>query len=280
MKKIAVINDISGFGRCSLTAALPIISAAGIECCPLPTAVLSNQTGYDSFYCTDYTEHLTRYIDEWKKLGVAFDAILTGYITCEEQADIVKNFITHFKTDNTLLLVDPVMADDGVIYDTYNKSLCDKISSLAEMANVITPNLTEMCMLCGINYNDVVSCSGKEQYTDIITKHASRLLSDTLSAVIVTGVPIGDEIYTLTVKKDDVSIAKSRKFGGSYSGTGDIFSSVICAQLVNGKELSDAVELAVRFLEKSIADAYLEGNERNGGVNFQKYLEMIVNEKK
>ena len=279
MKKIAVINDISGFGRCSLTAALPIISAAGIECCPLPTAVLSNQTGYDSFYCTDYTEHLTRYIDEWKKLGVTFDAILTGYMTSEKQADIVRDFINTFKNDKTLLLVDPVMADDGIIYDTYNKSLCDKISSLAKTANVITPNLTELCILCGINYNEIISRSAEEQYINIIAEYASRLLSDTMSAVIVTGVVISDDIYTVTVKKDGVSTEKSKRFGGSYSGTGDIFAGVVCAQLVNGKKVTDAVELAVRFLEKSIADAYRERNERNGGVNFQKYLEMIISAK-
>lgn len=280
MKKIAVVNDISGLGRCSLTAALPIISAAGIECCPLPTAVLSNQTGYDSFYCTDHTEHLTRYIDEWKKLDVAFDAILTGYITSEKQADIICDFIKDFKTDKTLLLVDPVMADDGVIYDTYNKSLCDKISSLAKSANVITPNLTELCILCDIDYNEVVSHSHEEQYINMIAEYASRLLSGTLSAVIVTGVIIGEEVYTLTVTKDGVNTISSKRYGGSYSGTGDIFSSVICAELVNGKDVFGAVELAVKFLENSIADAYREGNKSPDGVNFQKYLEMIISAKK
>lgn len=280
MKKIAVVNDISGFGRCSLTAALPIISAAGIECCPLPTAVLSNQTGYDSFYCTDHTEHLTRYIGEWKKLDVAFDAILTGYITSEKQADIICDFIKDFKTDKTLLLVDPVMADDGVIYDTYYKSLCDKISLLAKSANVITPNLSELCILCDIDYNEVVSHSHEEQYINMIAEYASRLLSVTLSAVIVTGVIIGEEIYTLTVTKDGVNTISSKRYGGSYSGTGDIFSSVICAELVNGKNVFEAVELAVKFLENSIADAYREGNKSPDGVNFQKYLEMIISAKK
>ena len=132
LKKIAAVNDISGFGRCSLTAALPVISALGIECCPLPTAVLSNQTGYDSFHCVDLTNDLSRFINEWKKLGVKFDGILTGYIASATQAELISQFIDEFATENTVTVVDPVMADDGQVYGTYSKSLCAKVAHLAK----------------------------------------------------------------------------------------------------------------------------------------------------
>lgn len=278
IKKIAVINDISGFGRCSLTAAIPIISSMGLECCPLPTAVLSNQTGYDSFYCTDYTNHLGKYINEWKKMGVRFDAIMTGYLTSATQADIILNFIDSFKTENTILLVDPVMADDGRLYGTYSKSLCRKVSELTRRADIITPNLTELCILCRISYKELTSHSGESGYTDIVAKAASALLGGNIKTVIVTGVKAGNCICNITVQENHISVSKSEIFGGSYSGTGDIFSSIICAEAAKGTSLTYAVELATRFLEKAIRDSYREGTDRNDGVNFQKYMEMLINE--
>ena len=139
MKKIAVINDISGFGKCSLAVSLPIISALGIECNPIPTAILSNQTGYDDFYSVDFTENMTPYIDVWKKQNVHFDAILTGYLASEKQVDVILDFIEHFKGENTLVFVDPIMADDGVLYDTYDKKLCEKVKMLTKKADIIAP---------------------------------------------------------------------------------------------------------------------------------------------
>lgn len=279
MKKIAVVNDLSGFGRCSLTAAIPIISAMGHEVCPLPTAILSNQTGYDSFYCSDYTEHLSEYIGEWKKLGVRFDAILTGYLASEKQADIISEFIDDFKNDNTLLIVDPVMADDGEIYGTYNKKLCEKVRKLTEKADVITPNLTELCILCNTDYDELIAKCDDGNYIEQISNIAKTLLSDTLKTVIVTGVKKGGYVLSVTVQKNRVCVAGSELFGGSYSGTGDIFASVICGKLVNGCDVVKASETAVKFLEKSIKDSFLENSDRNNGVNFQNYLEMIIYEK-
>ena len=151
VKKIAVINDISGFGKCSLTVSLPIISALGVECNPIPTAILSNQTGFDSYYCVDFTENMTSYIDIWKQQNVKFDAIMTGYLTSEKQVDIIIDFIDHFGK-NSLVFVDPVMADDGVLYDTYDENLCNKVKALTEKADIITPNLTELCILCNADY--------------------------------------------------------------------------------------------------------------------------------
>ena len=278
MKRIAVINDISGFGRCSLTAALPVISALGVECCPVPTAVLSNQTGYKSYHCIDLTDELESYADEWKKLGYKFDAIMTGYIASEKQADLILKFIDDFKTDTTKLIVDPVMADDGKIYGTYSKELCKKVVELSRKANIITPNITELCILTGTNYETIISKKDESSYLNYVADIAGALLSDNLKSIIVTGVVTSGSICNILVERDGISVARSEIFGGSYSGTGDLFASVISAEVAKGTSLVYAIELATKFLEKSIKSSFREGTDRNDGVNFEKCLEMLTNE--
>lgn len=274
MKRIAVINDLSGFGRCSLTATLPVISAIGIEACPLPTAILSNQTGYPSFFCTDYTENLYSYINEWKKLGVKFDGILTGYLTSAKQAEIIYDFVEEFADVNTLVFVDPVMADDGVLYDTYDSNLCKKVKKLTKRANIIAPNLTELCILCDADYEKVTRENSIQKTSEI----AASLLTDTLKTVIVTGVKIGGEIHNIIVDKAGKVVVKSKLLGGNYSGTGDLFAGIVCAEAVKGKSILNAVNLATEFLKKSIEDSYKENTDRNYGVNFQQHLEMLIYE--
>lgn len=276
MKKIAVVNDISGFGRCSMTAALPVLSVLKTECCPLPTAILSNQTGYDSFYCDDFTDRLDPYIAEWRNRGVRFDGILTGYLASVEQADKILRFLDEFQTEDTLYLCDPVMADDGRIYDTYSPRLCRKIGALARRANVLTPNLTELCVLTDADFAALQAQSNSANYTEQIARLAGTLLSDTLHTVVVTGVCTGEEICNVSVTKDGFSVVKSKRFGGSFSGTGDLFSAVLAGGLVNGETVERAVQRAVRFLEASIEDSFKEGTDRNDGVNFQNYLEMLL----
>ena len=272
MKKIAVINDLSGFGRCSLSVALPILSAMGHECCSVPTAILSNQTGYDDFYSVDFTEHLTPFIDVWKKQNVQFDAILTGYLASEKQVDIILDFIDRFG-ENSLVFVDPVMADDGVLYDTYDEKLCEKVKMLTTKANIITPNLTELCILCGVDYNKI---SKSPEY---IGELASSLLSETTKTIIVTGIKSDAEISNLIVEKSGSDVVKSELLGGSYSGTGDIFSSIVCGGITKGMSVSDAVILATDFIYCSIINTPTELDYEPNGVNFQKHLEMLINAK-
>ncbi len=272
MKKIAVINDLSGFGRCSLSVALPILSVMGHECCSVPTAILSNQTGYDDFYSVDFTDHLTPFIDVWKKQNAQFDAILTGYLASEKQVDIILDFIEHFGK-NSLVFVDPVMADDGILYNTYDDALCKKVKLLTKKANIVTPNLTELCILCDAEYNEIIN----EKTTDKICKMAKSLLSETTKAVIVTGIKDNDDITNLILCKNGASVIKAPLLNGSYSGTGDIFSSVVCGGVSKGMNIYDAVNLATDFIIKSILDTPTELNYEPAGVNFQKHLEMLVN---
>ncbi len=274
MKKIAVINDISGFGKCSLSVSLPIISTLGLECNPIPTAILSNQTGYDDFYNVDFTENMTPYIDVWKKQNVHFDAILTGYLASEKQVDIILDFIEKFKDENTLIFVDPIMADDGVLYDTYDETLCNKVKSLTEKADIITPNLTELCILCGADYKEIT----EENNIEKIANLASSLIGAT-KTVIVTGIKHKDEIINLIADKSGTNTIKSTLLNGSYSGTGDIFSSIVCGGVTNGMDVLSAVNLATEFITESIKITPTDRDYEPCGVNFQKKLEMLINAK-
>ena len=275
MKKIAVVNDLSGFGKCSLSVALPIISAMGLECSALPTAILSNQTGFDSFYCKSFTEFLPDYINEWKKMNVHFDAILTGYMADAKQVEIISHFIDDFRTYDTLVFVDPVMADDGVLYDTYDNALCEKVKALTKKANIITPNLTELCILCGADYNEII----KENNLQKIEELAHSLLNETTRTVIVTGIKQNGKIKNLTVEKDRIHRTNHTLLNGSYSGTGDIFSSIVCGGVTNGMDVFDAVTLATNFIYCSIKSTPTQLDYEPYGVNFQNHLEMLINEK-
>ncbi len=278
MKRIAVIGDISGFGKCSLTASIPVISSLGVECCPLPTAVLSAQTGYPSYHFVDLTNEFTSYTNEWKKMGYTFDGILTGYIASERQADLILDFIRDFKTESTSLVVDPVMADDGKIYGTYSSALCRKVKEITLLADIITPNLTEACILANENYEEISSQSESANYLNLVAEIGKKLLTKRVKSVIVTGVRYKGEIYNILCEENEISLSKSKIFGGSYSGTGDLFASVISAKTVLGVPLKKAINTASFFLEKSIESTYFEGTNRNDGVNFELFLEELKND--
>ena len=147
MKKIAVIHDLSGLGKCSLTAAIPVISAMGVQACPLPTAILSNQTGYGSYFWDDYTDRMELIMDEWKKTGFTPDGVYTGFLGDARQVDLILKFVDMFCTEGTHILVDPVMGDRGETYKTYSETLCEKMRTLVREATVITPNMTEALLL-------------------------------------------------------------------------------------------------------------------------------------
>ena len=152
-KKIAAINAYTGFGRCSIAVELPVISALKVQCCPLPTSVLSNHTGFDSFYFEDFTDSMPAYIAEWKKLNLKFDGICSGFLGSHRQIKIVEDFFKTFKTDENIILVDPVMGDYGKLYSTYTTQTCTEMKKLVKYADILTPNLTEACILTDEEYD-------------------------------------------------------------------------------------------------------------------------------
>ncbi len=153
-KKIAVINDFSGFGRCSIAVCLPVISAMKIQCCPLPTAVFSNHTGFESFFLKDFTDYMEPYAEEWKKLDLRFEGIMTGFLGSQRQIEIVSRFFESFHRGSCIALVDPVMGDYGKLYPTYSEALARDMHELVRFADILTPNLTEACILTGRSYRE------------------------------------------------------------------------------------------------------------------------------
>ncbi len=246
-KRIAVINDFSGFGRCSLTVAIPIISAAGIECCAVPTAIFSNHTGYREFYFDDYTDKMKSYFMQWKKLGLSFDGIYTGFLGSDRQIDIVTEFIRMFALPETLIITDPVMGDNGRTYATLTDGICRHIGRLAALADIITPNLTEACILTGYPYNSDI-CD-----TADLIEICSRLRNKGSRNIVLTGICCGNDMCNFIYRSDNsYSMISHPKTGGQRAGTGDVFASVLAADAVRGISLEESVRAAGEFTGKAI----------------------------
>ena len=268
-KKIAVINDFCGFGRCSIAASLPIISAMKIQCCPLPTSIFSNHTGFESFYYTDYTEHMNIYMDEWKKLDLQFEGILTGFLGSVEQIGIVKRFLELFKTENNITVIDPVMGDYGKLYPTYSPNLAEQMNSLVPYADILTPNLTEACILTGTEYHPDMN----ENELFVL---CSKLADMGPKKIVVSGLERGDSLenYIFEAGKTP-QIILEHKVGPFRSGTGDVFSSIIAADAVNGVEFADSIRHASSFIAKVLRRTIELDLPKTDGICFEEYLTEI-----
>jgi pyridoxine kinase len=267
-KKIALINDLSGFGRCSIAVSLPIISQMRIQCCPLPTSILSNHTGFDSFFFDDYTDNMQPYIAEWKKLDLHFSGICSGFLGSKKQIDIVIDFFKEFTGPDTLVVVDPVMGDYGTPYSTYTPEMCAEMKQLVTYADIVTPNLTEGCILTGMEYKK------DERWTiPYVTEMAERLSEMGPSHVVITGIPQGSFIANLCYTRGGtVSICRTKRIGAQRSGTGDIFSSIIAADAVNGVPFEASVKKASQFIKKCIKRSIELDIPLTDGVCFEEVL--------
>lgn len=272
IKKCAVINDFSGFGRCSISVALPVLSALGVQCCSIPTAILSNHTGYPSYFFDSYTDKMDSYISEWKKLNLEFDTIFSGFLGCKEQIEIVSDFIRDFRAENTHIIVDPVMGDNGKIYTTYTDEMCRKMRDLASLADIITPNVTEACILAGEEYKG----------EDIDEKFERKLL-EALSlggkrSVLITGVVRREYVCTCVFDKDtqEFYTIKNRRINKSYPGTGDLFASVLCGEITRGASLFEASKKASDFVEKTTEFTSQYDTDVNDGIAFESHLKLLL----
>ena len=282
MKKVAVIQDLSSFGKCSLTAAIPVLSVMGVQACPLPTAILSAQTGYPSYYIEDFTSKMNHFTEEWSKLNVSFDGIYTGFVTGEEQINNIFHFLDQFYTKETVLLVDPVMGDTGELYKMFTDELLALMRELVKQANVITPNITECCLLTGLSYEKLHSYHNEKDFLQAVEEAGKRLQQKSGAAVIITGInpPAANadmqSIGNMYLDGSKTFYSAMQYNGKSYSGTGDLFASVIMGGLMRGENLEKSVGLAVAFLKESIHDATMENIPTVEGVNFEKYLHMLL----
>jgi pyridoxine kinase len=261
------IHDISCFGRCSLTVALPILSAAGVETAVLPTAVLSTHTGgFSGYTYRDLTEDVNPIAEHWTSLGLEFDAIYTGYLGSFEQIEIVSSLFDRFGGENTLIVVDPVMADNGVLYAGFPSDFPDGMRKLCAKADVIVPNLTEAAFLLGREYHE-------SPHTQQEIEELLRALADLgPRKVVLTGVShdarsLGAASYDANA--DKVEYAFSTRIPMMYHGTGDVFASALTAALIEGVNLSGATRVAVDFTVAALSRTRESGTDNRFGVDFE-----------
>jgi len=266
MKKVLAIHDISCVGGASLTAALPIISGFGATCNVLPTALLSNQTGFQNFTYLDLTDEMRKIMAAWQNIDLEFDAIYSGFLAGPNQVDVVKDVIDRYKTTQNITVIDPVMADKGKLYSVYNQDYVGEMKKLIRHADIITPNMTEAHLLAGIEFKD-----GPYE-----RKHIGRLLSklrDQAENVIITGVSFDDkQIGAASIDKAGAQSYHLReKYSGDRQGTGDVFTSALVGSLLHDPDLQKAMKIAVEFVTDAIK-ATPTGTDPNFGINFEKAL--------
>ena len=277
-KRVAAIHDLSGFGKCSLTVALPILSAAGIETSALPTAILSTHTGGISGYTyRDLTEDMRPVMKHWKSLDIKFDAIYTGFLGSFEQLDIVKEFFDAFRQEDNLILVDPVMGDNGELYTVFTREFAAGMRMLCQKADIIVPNLTEAALLLDEPYHP-------GPYTHAYIESLLRKLGALgPQKVVLTGVYFKeDELGAATYDRttDTIDYVFTQKIPGYSHGTGDVFASALLSALLNDFSLIDAAAIAVHFTTDSIRRTYKAKTDYRFGVNFEQSFPDFLKELK
>ena len=278
--KIAVINDLSGMGRCSLTASIPVLNALGQQVYPVPTAILSNQTGYPKFSFFDFTDYMDEYIANWVDMGVRFDVIYSGFLSNQKQVQKIKDMHKNMSNDGCILVVDPVMGDGGKMYATFDDELCNQIKNLAREADVVTPNVTEACILTDTDYNEFVSSLNKNNFAVMFLGLAKKVQNLGCKKVVITGYERDEQnqkfVCNFVLDGDRFDYTQNKMYGGHYSGTGDITASIIAGQLANGKSLFTSVQTAVDFVEVAVKHAFENNVPQNDGVNFEKFLHLLL----
>ncbi len=274
LKRVAAINDISGIGKCSLTVALPILSAAGVECTVIPTAVLSTHTGgFSDFTYLDLTDEILPIAKHWSSLDLQFDSIYTGYLGSTKQVEIVLDAIKMLKSDNTLLLVDPVMADAGKLYANFESEFPQEIKKLCKLADIIIPNITEACFLTGTEYKN--GPHTKEYIKELIEK--LKLVCD--KKIVLTGVHFDEQSLGCACfdnETNTLDFTLSKEIEGFYHGTGDVFGSTLLAALMNDKSLKCATEIAMRVVVNSIKRTKNAKTDVRFGVRFEEELPNLI----
>lgn len=268
-KKIAIINDLAGYGKCALTVSIPVISSMKVACCPIPTSVFSNHTGFPSFHFKDLTDEMLPYMEQWKKLNFSFDGIISGYLGSKHQIDIVAGFIKDFKKENTIVVIDPIMGDHGKTYSAYTPDMCSKMKELVQYADILTPNVTEACILTDTPYKN--NWRRKE-----IIEIAMKLCDKGPSKVVITG--IGQKTYITNlcyVKGEEPIFISTHKIGNGRHGTGDIFSSMVAADAVNGVDFRVSVKKAALFIKKCIQHSMELDVPEPEGVVFEDLLYLL-----
>ena len=272
--RIAAIHDLSCFGRCSLTIALPVLSAMGCQCCPLPTALLSAHTGFPGNTFLDLTAEMGRIAEHWAAMYLQFDAIYSGFLGSADQVDTVARFFNTFKKSSTAVIVDPVMGDHGTAYRTCTPELCRGMRVLAENSDVITPNLTEAALLLDRPYEEI-------QRTDAY-EVVRRLSVGGRRSVVLTGYssePGQTGVLCFDRDSGESKAVQTPREPQDFSGTGDLFASVLAGGVARGVPLFQAAQAAADFVRDCIARTLAEGLTEQDGVDFEPLLGQLTSSK-
>lgn len=270
-RRAAVMQDLSGIGHCSLSASMAILPALGVQCCPVPTCVLSTQTdGYTDFSFCDLTRALDPYLAHWESLGERFDAVFTGYLGSEDQLQTALRLLALKKPDG-LVLVDPVMGDDGIKYSAVPENMPELMRKLVSMADIITPNLTEACLLTGARY-DSVTCADIPELARSLQKLGPK-------KVVISGIRQNDRVVTVCRDGESVYIDEQSYVEASYPGSGDVFAAVLLGKLLGGADLRSAVSDAAGFVGLCLRESVKRQSPRREGILFEPNLRFLFSDR-
>lgn len=277
MKRIMTIQDISCLGKCSLTVALPIISAMGVETSIVPTAVLSTHTKFHNFTFRDLTDDLEAIKEHWLLEGFHFDAIYTGYLGSERQIQVVSDYFDSFSSDHTLIICDPAMADNGKLYAGFDEHFAQKMASLCKKADIILPNISESCLMLGVEY------PGEDADEETIRELLLKLAALGAKKIVITGTTFADGTFGFsgydTETKEFFHYGTERIPHKSH-GTGDIFASAFTGALANDYSIYDSLRIAADYTCACIRNTYHDPENINYAVNFESeipYLLKLIN---
>ncbi len=269
IKRVAAMQDLSGLGHCSLSAAMAILPAQGIQCCPVPTCVLSTQTdGYTDYSFCDLTQALDDYLDHWISLHERFDAVYTGYLGTQAQLGAAKRLISDLKVSDGLALVDPVMGDDGMLYGAVSPQMPNQMRSLIACADVITPNLTEACLLTGQAYRSFRPEEAMQLARDLATYGPKQ--------VVISGIFSEDKVAMACFDQGKTCYIEKPCAAQSYPGSGDVFAGVVLGKLLCGITFFEAVEQAADFVYLCALECNKIGAIRREGLIFEPYLNRLM----
>lgn len=285
--KLAMINDLAGFGRCSTTVSLPVISALQVQVCPVPTSILSNHLGFPTCYFDDYTGHIRDYLHGWEQLGIIFDGLYCGFLGSVKQIDIVEELLAKPMTANALFLLDPVMGDHGKAYSTITPELINGMKRLLRHAHILTPNITEACLLTDTPYREngwtreelITIC---EQLANVSTNTVSTSTAfssqspDCLRRIVITGLKENNCFRNFIWENGKTSIYESPAAGASRPGTGDLFASILVADALNQIPFAQSVQHAADFVALCIRGSEAAGIPIQEGVIFEKYMYRLI----
>ena len=272
MKRVLTVQDISCLGKCSLTIALPVISSMGVETVILPTAVLSTHTMFQDFTVKDLSDQIEPIAAHWKKENIAFDAIYTGYLGSIGQIDQMKALFSTFKGENTVIFVDPVMADNGKLYPAFDMDYVAKNAELCAYADIIVPNITEACYMTGMEYRE----SYDEKY---IRELLEKLKEFGAKITVLTGVSLGEGktgVMGYDREKDEYYLYQNKKIDAVYHGTGDLFSSVCVGELMRGRSWRDAFRIAADYTAYTIEVTLQNPKKPWYGVDFEATIPRLL----